>query len=302
LAYGIITGMSNNKASSAIIMIVVSTFLFSSMDAATKHLGGFLSVVLVLWSRYTLQAAIMAAVVLRVRGPAGFRTAHPRFQILRGVLLATISVLAFYSMRQMPLAEFTAIIMLSPVLITACSGWMMKERIGRMRWLLVWTGFLGTVIVIRPGSGLFGWVVIIPLVAMVVSSAYSLITGRLAVLENPYTTQFYSGMVGSLLLLPFMMVERAELFVFFENANLGSVSLLLLIGILGTVGHLLLIMAFSQAGTSSLMPFTYTQIGFAALMSWLFFNHAPDFWAWTGMAMIAASGGATAWLNIRRKS
>lgn len=283
-------------------MIVASTFLFSSMDAATKYLGGYMSVVLVVWSRYTLQAGIMAAVVLRVRGMAGFRTAHPRFQTLRGLLLATISVLAFYSMRQMPLAEFTAIIMLSPVLITACSGWLMKENIGRMRWLLVWSGFLGTVIVIRPGSGLFGWVVIIPLVAMVVSSAYSLITGRLAVLENPYTTQFYSGLVGSVILLPLMLLERAELLTFFANADLAKASLLLLIGVLGTVGHLLLIMAFSKAGTASLMPFTYAQIGFAALMSWLFFRHAPDVWAWTGMAMIAASGGATAWLNIRRKA
>ena len=294
--------MSNNNPASAIIMIVVSTFLFSSMDAATKYLGGFLSVVFVLWSRYTLQAAIMAAVLFRVRGPNGFRTAHPRFQLLRGVLLATISVLAFYSMRRMPLAEFTAIIMLSPLLITACSAWLMKQRIGRLRWMLVWTGFLGTVIVIRPGSGLFGWVVIIPLLAMVVSSAYSLITGRLAVLENPSTTQFYSGIVGSFLLLPFMLVERNELLLFFARADFGTASLLLLIGVLGTVGHLLLIMAFSKAGTSSLMPFTYAQIGFAALMSWLFFNHAPDIWAWSGMAMIAASGGATAWINIRRKS
>jgi drug/metabolite transporter (DMT)-like permease len=292
--------MSNKNPSSAILMIVVSTLLFSTMDAATKYLGGFLSVVLVLWSRYTLQAVIMAAVVFRLRGPGGFRTVHPRFQILRGVLLATISALAFYSMRQMPLAEFTAIIMLSPVLITACSGWMMKERIGRLRWMLVWGGFLGSVIVIRPGSGLFGWVVVIPLAAMVVSSGYSLITSRLAVLENPFTTQFYSGMVGSAMLLPLLLLERDELFAFLASGNLSAACLLLLIGVLGTVGHLLLIMAFSRAGTSSLMPFTYAQIGFAALMSWLFFSHSPDFWAWTGMAMIAASGGATAWLNIRR--
>jgi drug/metabolite transporter (DMT)-like permease len=294
--------MSNNNPSSAIAMIVASTFLFSSMDAATKYLGGFMSVVLVVWSRYTLQAGIMAAVLYRVRGASGFRTAHPRFQALRGLLLATISVLAFYSMKQMPLAEFTAIIMLSPVLITACSGWITKESIGRLRWLLVWSGFLGTIIVIRPGSGLFGWVVIIPLVAMVISSAYSLITGRLAVLENPYTTQFYSGIVGSLLLLPLMLLERAELLAFLTNADFGKAGLLLLIGVLGTVGHLLLVMAFSRGGTASLMPFTYAQIGFAALMSWMFFDHAPDFWAWIGMAMIAASGGATAWLNIRKKS
>jgi len=294
--------MSNNNASAAVTMIVASTFLFSSMDAATKYLGGFMSVVLVLWCRYTIQASIMAIVVGKVRGVSGFWTMHPRFQLLRGVLLASISVLAFFSMRRMPLAEFTAIIMLSPVLITLCAGWLLKERIGRLRWLLVISGFIGTIIVIRPGSGLFGWVVVIPLMAMVISSGYSLITSKLAVLENPYTTQFYSGITGSLLLLPFLMLERNELFDFFSRASIAHAGMLFLIGVLGTVGHLLLIMAFSRAGTSSLMPFTYAQIGFAGLMSWLFFDHAPDFWAWIGMLMIAMSGGATAWLNIRKNT
>ena len=294
--------MSNNNASAAVTMIVASTFLFSSMDAATKYLGGFMSVVLVLWCRYTIQASIMAIVVGKVRGVSGFWTMHPRFQLLRGVLLASISVLAFFSMRRMPLAEFTAIIMLSPVLITLCAGWLLKERIGRLRWLLVICGFIGTIIVIRPGSGLFGWVVVIPLMAMVISSGYSLITSKLAVLENPYTTQFYSGITGSLLLLPFLMLEQNELFDFFSRASIAHAGMLFLIGVLGTVGHLLLIMAFSRAGTSSLMPFTYAQIGFAGLMSWLFFDHAPDFWAWIGMLMIAMSGGATAWLNIRKNT
>jgi drug/metabolite transporter (DMT)-like permease len=294
--------MSNNNASAAVTMIVASTFLFSSMDAATKYLGGFMSVVLVLWCRYTIQASIMAAVVAKLRGASGFKTMHPRFQLLRGVLLASISVLAFFSMRKMPLAEFTAIIMLSPVLITACAGWLLKEHIGKLRWVLVTTGFLGTIVVIRPGSGLFGWVVVIPLLAMVISSGYSLITSKLAVLENPYTTQFYSGIVGSLLLFPFLILQKRDLLDFLNQASASHAGMLFLIGILGTVGHLLLIMAFSRAGTSSLMPFTYTQIGFAGLMSWLFFDHAPDFWAWIGMLMIAMSGGATAWLNIRKNT
>lgn len=292
--------MNNNNASAAVLMILASTLLFSAMDAATKYLGGFLSAVLVLWSRYTIQAGLMAVLVAKIRGGRGFWTSHPRFQLLRGILLASISVLAFVSMRHMPLAEFTAIIMLSPLLITACSGWLMHEKIGRLRWLLVWTGFLGTIIVIRPGSGLFGWIVLVPLTAMIISSGYSLITSRLAVLENPYTTQFYSGLTGSVLLFPFLICEQDALFDLLADANVGRIALLFLIGLLGTVGHLILIMAFSRAGTSSLMPFTYAQIGFAALMSWLFFNHSPDLWAWLGMALIAASGGATAWLNIRK--
>jgi drug/metabolite transporter (DMT)-like permease len=294
--------MSNNNASAAVAMIVASTLLFSSMDAATKYLGGFMSVVVVLWCRYTIQAGMMAVVLGKMRGASGFRTLHPRFQLLRGVLLASISVLAFFSMRKMPLAEFTAIIMLSPVLITASAGWLLNERIGKLRWLLVSMGFLGTVVVIRPGSGLFGWAVIIPLVAMVISSGYSLITSKLAVLENPYTTQFYSGIIGSSLLFPFLLFERRDLLHFFADKSAIHAGMLFLIGVLGTIGHLLLTMAFSRAGASSLMPFTYAQIGFAGLMSWLFFDHAPDFWACIGMIMIAMSGGTTAWLNIKKNA
>jgi len=134
-------GMNNKKASAAVAMIVASTLLFSSMDAATKYLGGFMSVVVVLWCRYTIQAGIIAVVLGKTRGASGFRTLHPRFQLLRGILLASISVLAFFSMQKMPLAEFTAIIMLSPVLITASASWLLNEHIGKLRWLLVSTGF-----------------------------------------------------------------------------------------------------------------------------------------------------------------
>lgn len=292
--------MNSGSPPAAIIMIVVSALLFSMMDAGTKYLGGFMSVVLVLWSRYIIQAGIMAIVLARLRRVAGFRTSHLGFQCLRAVLLLAISTLAFYSMRSMPLAEFTAIMMLSPILVTASAAWLMKESIGRVKWALVWAGFIGTLIVIRPGSGLFGAVVIVPITAMVISTSYSLVTSRLAVLENPYTTQFYTGLVGALLLTPLAWQQSGEMLRVLSATGTGIVVLLLLIGVLGTVGHLLLIMAFSRAGAAALMPFTYTQIGFAAVMSWLVFQHAPDLLAWLGMLTIAASGGATAWLNLRQ--
>jgi drug/metabolite transporter (DMT)-like permease len=294
--------MNSGSPSAAIIMIVVSALLFSMMDAGTKYLGGFMSVVLVLWSRYLIQAGIMAIVLAHLRCASSFRTAHPGFQCLRAILLLAISTLAFYSMRSMPLAEFTAIMMLSPVLVTATAAWLMKQSIGRLRWALVWGGFVGTLIVIRPGSGLFGAVVLVPIIAMLISTCYSLVTSRLAVLENPYTTQFYTGLVGALLLTPMAWQQSGEMLRVFAATGAGVVALLLLIGVLGTVGHLLLIMAFSRAGAAALMPFTYAQIGFAAVMSWLVFQHAPDLWAWLGMLTIAASGGATAWLNLRQAS
>lgn len=284
----------------AVALTVLAALLFSLMDAGTKHLAGFLSLVPVVWSRYTIQAAIMALWLWRARGAAGFRTAHPRYQGARGVLLVAISVLGFCSLRHMPLAEFTAIVMLAPVLVTAIASRVLGQPIGAARWLLVLGGFLGTLAVIRPGGGLFGAAVLFPLCAMLGLAAYSLLTSRLALLlEDPFTTQFYSGLAGSITLLPLLPAQAGELAALPGLLAPAQLALLFGIGVLSSIGHLLMVMAFGRAPAATLMPFTYSQIGFAAIMSWLVFAHAPDRWAWTGMALIAVCGGASAWLNLR---
>lgn len=296
---GIIVDMKSNHAAAPIAMIVLASLSLALMDAATKYMAGVVSVATVLIFRYGVQATLMAIWVAHSRGRSGFVTLHPRFQILRGVLLAGISVLAFFSLRVMPLGEFTAIIMLAPVLFTALSGWMLREPVSGVRWLLVLGGFIGTLIVIRPGSGIFGAAVVLPVLTMLAITAYNLITSRLAVLENPHTTQFYTGVVGSVLLLPLVALQAEAFFSGLQGMPLVHLALLLFIGAGSATGHLLVVMAFGRAGAASLMPFTYAQIGFAALISWLAFRHAPDFWAWTGMVLIAACGMTTGWLNMR---
>lgn len=283
-------------------MILLSALFLATMDAATKHVGVVLSVAFVMWARYTIQAIVMAVCIGKLLGRAGFRTAHPRFQVLRGTALVSASGMAFISLRYMPLAEVTAIVMLSPVLVTAASRRMASGRTGPLRWLLVCGGFLGTLVIIRPGSGAFGPIVIVPLLGMLITSAYSLLTGRLALLEQPCTTQFYSGVTGSVLSACAMM--------FGALGSPGSLPvslppqialLLLLIGACSTFGHLLLAMAFRRSDPASLMPFTYAQIGFAGILSWAVFHHAPDFWACVGMGAIAGCGAVTAWINMRPK-
>lgn len=284
----------------AVGMIVLAALLFSMMDAGTKFMSGFLSLVAVIWSRYTIQAALMALWLTSGGGARGFHTSHPRFQALRGLLLVCISVLGFFGLRHMPLAEFTAIVMLAPVLVTAVSSAMLKQPVGARRWALVLGGFAGTLIVIRPGSGLFGAGVALPLLAMLGLTAYNLLTSRLAqLLEDPYTTQFYTGIAGSLALTPLLLWQADALPGVWRQLAPLHLTLLFGIGVLSTLGHLLLVMAFRLAAPAMLMPFTYVQIGFAAVMSWLAFAHAPDALAWVGMLMIAACGAATAWLNMR---
>jgi drug/metabolite transporter (DMT)-like permease len=280
-------------------MILFAMLLFSMMDAGVKYVGAVLPLILVLWTRYAVQAVVMTVWIARTRGRSGFRADHPRFQVARGTLLLVVSALAFYSVRVMPLAEFTALLMLWPVLATAVAGVLFRERLSSWRWVLVCGGFIGTVIVVRPGSGLFGWAVLVPLLTMVVATAYNLLTSRLAVLDDPYTTQFYAGVTGTLLLTPFLVLEAAGEADLLRHAAPLHLALPLIIGAFGTIGHLLLVMAFSRAGTAALMPFTYAQIAFAALMGWLVFSTTPDLWAWVGMAIISLCGALSAWFNMR---
>jgi drug/metabolite transporter (DMT)-like permease len=282
-------------------MIVVAALLFSLMDASTKFLGGVLSVVIVLWTRYSIQTAVMATAVWRHRGSAGFRTRHPRFQLLRALALVLLSVLSFFSLRHLPLAEFTAIIMLSPVLVTAIASRMSRMPIGLLRWSLLLGGFAGTLVVIRPGGALFGPAAILPLLATGVATAYNLLSSRLAVLEDPHTTQFYTGAIGMTLMLPMVAMQAGELTAMFSTLNATVLMVLVAAGLLGTAGHLLLVMAFRRAHAAALMPFTYTQIAFAAALGWVLFRHVPDAWAWCGMALIAASSCGSAWLDTRRR-
>jgi drug/metabolite transporter (DMT)-like permease len=189
--------------------------------------------------------------------------------------------------------------------VTLLAATVLREPVSRVRWLLVAGGFAGALVVIRPGSGTFGWVVALPLAGAVAYASFQVLTSRLSGTENPYTTHFWTGFVGSVVLWPVLLVAAG---VDGVDASLALVhrlpasawALMAACGLAGTVGHLFLILALGKARTATLMPFVYVQIAFAALIAWVFFDHVPDHWAWVGMAVIAACGASSAALNLRR--
>lgn len=284
-----------------IALVLGLTACFASMDATVKYVGAFLPVLVILWARYSVQAASMGVWLARARrrGGPGFRSAHPRFQLARGALLLTSSLFSFFALQHLPVAEFTAINMLAPVAVTLMAGWLLHERISRRRWALVVGGLAGALIMIRPGSGLFGWAVLLPLAGMFTYACFQVLTSKLAGLENPFTTHFYTGLTGSLALSALLAASSTDLAPALRAAEPQHLALLLLIGTLGTSGHLMLVLAFRVAPTATLMPFMYAQLGMAVCVGWLLFRQAPDFWGWVGMAVIGACGAASAWLNVR---
>jgi len=272
---------------------------FACSDTLIKYMGGFLPVLLLLWSRYAFQAGAMALWLAR-RGRAGFASAHPKFQWMRGTLLLVTSGMSFFGLQLMPVAEFTALGMLTPVVVTMLAAWVLHEPVSRMRWALVCGGFVGALIVIRPGSGVFGWAAVFPLLMALCYGAFQVLTSRLASLESPYTTHFYTGFSGALMVTPLLLLNAPEIASAARAASPTQIAGVLAIGAFATVGHLCLIFAFGVAPMATLMPFVYVQIAWALATSWLVFRHVPDGWAWIGMAVIAACGAASAWLNVRR--
>ncbi len=291
--------MSASRPGLGIAWIVAMAACFACSDTLIKYMGAFVPVLLLLWARYAFQAGAMALWLARL-GPAGFQCAHPKFQWMRGALLLLTSAMSFFGLQQMPVAEFTALGMLTPVIVTMLVAWVLHEPVSRMRWALVCGGFVGAVIVIRPGSGVFGWAAVFPLLMALCYGGFQVLTSRLASLESPYTTHFYTGFSGAVLLLPVLLFNAGDLVAAARAMPPGQIVWVLAIGAFATVGHLCLIFAFGVAPMATLMPFIYVQIATALVVSWVVFRHVPDAWAWVGMAVIAACGATSAWLNVRR--
>ncbi|HEX6016817.1 MAG TPA: DMT family transporter [Burkholderiaceae bacterium] len=280
-------------------LIVAAVTCFASMDTTVRYVGQRgMPVLLILWVRYALQALLAALWIVAFRS-GGFRTVQPRFQALRGALLLLSSAFTYLALQHLPVPELTSINMMGPVLVTSLAGWLLGERVSRLRKLLVAGGLIGALVVVRPGGALFGWVVLLPICATLSYAAFQLLTSRMGANDNAYTTNFYSGLVGTLLITPVVVAWLPALPQQLLQLPAFDVALLLAIGILGTTGHLLLIRALGIAPASTLIPFLYLQIGVAAAIAWLVFGHLPDPWAWLGMAIIAACGAGTAWLNVR---
>jgi drug/metabolite transporter (DMT)-like permease len=281
-----------------VCLIMLMAAGFAGMDTGVRLLAGAFPVVLMLWLRYAFQALLMGLWLALTPG-ARFHAAHPRFQALRGALLLFTSAMIFMGLRHMPVPELTSINMLTPLLVTLLAAWLLHEPVSRLRWALVGGGLLGALIVVRPGSGLFGWAALFPLAGACTYASFQILTSRMSVLDNPYTTHFWTGLTGMLIVTPLVWFAPSEMLAAARAATGSQWWTLALVAALGTGGHLLLILAMGMAPTATLMPFVYSQIPIAAGLGWLIFKQLPDTFAWLGMAVITACGATSAWLNLR---
>lgn len=273
-----------------ILTLVAAVSFFALLDTLSKWLTQTYPVPMVVWARYSAQTLLMLLLLGPRLGAGLLRTRVPGQQIVRGLVLLGVSVLFLTALSLMPIAEATAISFMAPLILTAMSVVVLRERVGRGAWVAVTTGFIGVLIIVRPGGELFTPVVIVPIVSAFFYATYQLLTRRMAGIDPTMTTLFYGCLVGTVLLsLATPLFWAAPLSV------LDGI-MLLTTGVLGGLGHFALIRAFELAPASVLAPFLYVQLVIVTGLGYLVFDAFPDVWSLIGMTIIVVSG---AWVASR---
>lgn len=281
------------SASTGVAYMLMAGLFFAVLDTTSKYVVGSVSVMMMLSIRYLMQALISTMALLPLHGRALLRVAQPKLQCARGALLAISTMLALYGLQLMPVGEFTAIVMVTPMLVTVLAVTLLKHRMAPVQWVFVMSGLAGTLFIIRPGEHSLGWGALLPLGCLLSNSIFQLLTSHLGRKDSAATTHFFSAWFCAALSLVVLPLSWSLL----DSPLLWS--LLLLMGVMGAAGHFVLTQAYQHAPPVVLMPFMYGHIGFAVLCGWLVFDHVPDRWAVLGMLIIAASGIASAWLTAR---
>lgn len=288
---------SARAALTGIALTVVACALFALLDSGTKFAGHFLPMLLVVWLRFVAQALVTTALVIPRQGLTAFRTVHPKFQVSRAISGVLTTVFAFYCIQNMPLANFTAVWSAGPLLIVVASALLFGEKVSAVRWLLLVIGLVAVIAIVRPEQdGMpLGWMALAPVGVLLCGTTYQLLGSRLARLDQPTTTQLYSTWIPVLLtapMIPWIWQSITDWQIWLAIAVMGVCS---------GIGHLLLLQAFTFATPSVISPFLYSQIGFAMLMGWLFFDQMPDALSLAGMAVIMGCGLVGIWMSVRNK-
>ncbi len=256
--------------------------LFVTMDGLAKWLTQSYPVPQVIWARYVFHFALLA-LFLNWRLLPTLRSRNLKLQIGRSLLLVVTTTLFFFGISQVQLATASALMLVAPLLVTLLSIPLLKEQVGPRRLASVAVGFLGALVILRPGGELFDLAALLPLAAACTYALYQITTRMLSAVDTPLTTLVYTALVGALL------STMVVLFVWRTPDTLGWV-VMIATGGLGAVSQFCLIKAFQAAPASTVTPFGYSAILWATLYGWLLFGDLPDSWTLIGAAIIVASG------------
>jgi drug/metabolite transporter (DMT)-like permease len=266
-----------------LLFVLAAVFWFSLLDTTVKWLTQSYSIVQIVWFRYTVALLLGLAYAWPRTRSRVFRTRHPWLQVSRGALLLACSITAVIALRYLPLVDVMAVIFSSPLLTCALSVPLLGEKVGWRRWTAIAVGFVGVLIILRPGFADIHWAVLSALASAAFGALYNIVTRKVAAHDSPNVSLVYVNLVGSALISPGLAFV-------WETPHGWDWALLMLAGLFGGIGHLCLIHAFTHAPASSLTPFSYTQILWTSLMGYIVFSEVPSLWTFAGAAVLIACG------------
>jgi len=268
-----------------ILLILLACCCFGCLDTMSKVLVAHYPAPALVWLRYVMQTIVMAAIFLPRMGTRLVRTSSPGLQILRGLMLVLSSVVFVLALRHMPIAAVSSIVFLAPVIVAVAGGPLLGERVGARTWFALAGGFTGVLLIIRPGGDAFTWWAFLPLGCAFMFAGYQILTRKLAGHDDPITTLFYPGLIAVLAVPPVFPGSVTGL----PEVPL-HLTMLIAIGVLGAVGHFLLIRAHHDAPATLLAPFGYTQLLVILILGFAVFGELPDSLALTGILLIVSAG------------
>ena len=264
-------------------LICLAVIAFVIMKGSVRYLGraGY-PVPEIVWARYTFHLVFIMAFFPR-RVPTLLVSTRMGMQVLRSVLMLGATVCMFFALRAMPLADAAAIGFITPLLVVGLSVAILKERVGVRRWSAVTAGFVGMLIIIRPGAGTMQWAALLPVAMAVFYAFYLIVTRLIRDSADPLNALFYTALVGAL---------AASLVLPFHWRTPTPVDGLLMAGtgLFGAIGHYAVIKAYEIVEVSAVAPFSYTELIWATLVGYLGFGDFPDAWTFVGAAIIIGAG------------
>lgn len=268
----------------AILLIVLAFACFSALDTTAKWLAPRIGVVETTWARYVSSFLIVSVFLNPWSKPGLMKTSRPWLQAMRSITLLVSTILNFIALQYLQLAETTTILFLQPLLVALISGPLLGEWAGPRRMIAIGVGFIGVLLVTRPGAGGIHWAAIFSFLGVGAYAAYSLMTRFLAAHDSSETTMFYSAIAGVIVLTPIMP------FIWRMPADGLTLFLMVLVGFWGGLGHWLLILAHRHASAATLAPFLYTQIVWMIALGYIVFGDVPDRWTLAGASIVIMSG------------
>jgi drug/metabolite transporter (DMT)-like permease len=267
-----------------ILLLVGAVSTFSVLDTIAKYLSQTYPVPMIVWARYVFHVLFMLFVLGHSVRWGLVRTRRPGLQVIRGLVLAASSMFFFSALSRLPIAEASAITFVSPLLLTAMSVWFLRERVRAGAWLAVVIGFVGVLIIVRPGGAVFQPGALFALATAACFATYQLMTRKLAGIDSTVATLFIGAVVGT------VVMSLVAPFYWKLPENAWHALLFVVMGMLGAGGHFVLIRAFEYAPASVLAPFVYAQLVAVLILGYLVFGAFPDAASLAGMAIIVASG------------